>query len=100
MTRRRPRRKVAYSEPVPQRLAPNTIIESTLDVGRRCRCTMRVERGRLDPGAVIRQVPGRRHRRMPERLDEGEWRTGAPATMRVYRFAALTVGAWLAVGDG
>src|SRR5271169_5560453 len=96
MTRRRPRRKVAYPEPVPQRLAPNTIIESTLDVGRRCRCTMRVERGRLDPGAVIRPVPGGRHRRMPERLDEGvlpDWRAGRDA---VYRLAALAIGARLA----
>ena len=42
MPRRRSPRRVTYFEPVPPRLAPNTIIESTLDVGRRSRCTMRV----------------------------------------------------------
>jgi hypothetical protein len=99
MTRRRPRRKVAYSEPVPPRLAPSTIIESTFDVGRRFRCTMRVERGQLDPGAVIRPGTRRWHRRMPDRLDDeelAEWRPGRDA---VYRLAALTVGAGIAVGE-
>ena len=32
-----------------RRLAHNTIIESTFDVGRRFRCTMRVDCGQLDP---------------------------------------------------
>jgi hypothetical protein len=72
--------KVSNLEPPPSRLAPTTIIESTFDVGRRFRCTMRVKRGRLDPGAAIhRPVPGDWHRRMPERLDEKEladWRAG------------------------
>jgi hypothetical protein len=36
---RRPPRKVTYFEPVAPRLARNTIIESTFDVGRRFRCT-------------------------------------------------------------
>jgi hypothetical protein len=36
---------------------------------------------------------------MPERLDEEELRTGAPAAMRVYRLAALTIGAGLGVAD-
>jgi hypothetical protein len=54
MTRSRPPRKVIYFEPVPPRLARNTIIESTFEVGRRFRCTMRVDCGELDPGAVIR----------------------------------------------
>jgi hypothetical protein len=40
MTRRSPPRKVTYFEPVPPRLARNTIIESTFEVGRRFRCTM------------------------------------------------------------
>ena len=35
MTHSRPPRKVTYFEPVPPRLARNTIIESTFDVGRR-----------------------------------------------------------------
>jgi hypothetical protein len=35
MARRSPPRKVTYFEPVPPRLAHNTIIESTFEVGRR-----------------------------------------------------------------
>ena len=82
MTRRSLPRKVTYFEPVPPRLARNTIIESTFEVGRRFRCTMRIDCGQLDPGAVIRPVPGEWHPRMPERLDERSFRTGAPAAMR------------------
>jgi hypothetical protein len=99
MARRYPPRKVTYFEPVPPRLARNTIIESTFDVGRRFRCTMRVDCGQLDPDAVIRAVPGEWHPRMPERLDEDEladWRAGRNA---VYQLAALTIGARLAVAD-
>ena len=48
MARRAPPRKVTYFEPVPPRLARNTIIESTFEVGRRFRCTMRVDCGELD----------------------------------------------------
>ena len=33
---------------------------------------MRVDCGQLEPGAVIRPVPGEWHPRMPERLDEEE----------------------------
>jgi hypothetical protein len=58
MARRNPPRKVTYFEPVAPRLARNTIIESTFEVGRRFRCTMRIDRGQLDPGAVIRPEPG------------------------------------------
>jgi hypothetical protein len=43
MARRSPPRKVTYFEPVRPRLARNTIIESTFEVGRRFRCTMRVD---------------------------------------------------------
>src|SRR5215471_13939737 len=99
MTRSRPPRKVTYFEPVPPRLARNTIIESTFEVGRRFRCTMRVDCGELDPGAVIRAIPGEWHPRMPEQLDEEEladWRAGRNA---VYQLAALTIGARLAVAD-
>jgi hypothetical protein len=81
----------APCEPVPTRLARNTIIESTFEVGRRFRCTMRVDCGQLDPGAVIRPEPGEWHPHMPERLDEEEledWRAGRNA---VYQLAALTV---------
>jgi hypothetical protein len=56
MAPRNPLRKVTYFEPVAPRLAPNTIIEPTFEVGRRFRCTMRVDCGQLDPGAVIRPV--------------------------------------------
>ena len=87
MLRRRPSRKVTYFEPVRPRL------------GRRFSCTMRVDCGQLDPGAVIRPVPGQWRPRMPERLDEEEladWRAGRNA---VYQLAALTIGARLVVAD-
>ena len=99
MARRSPPRRVTYFEPVAPRLARNTIIESTFEVGRRWRCTMRVDCGRLDPGAVIRPVRGKWHPQMPEHLDEEEladWRAGRNA---VYQLAALTIGARLAVAD-
>jgi hypothetical protein len=100
MARRTPPRKVTYFEPVPPRLARNTIIESTFDVGRRFRCTMRVDCGALDPAAVIQPIRGEWQPRMPARLDEEEladWRAGRDA---VYQLAALTIGARLAVADG
>ena len=99
MARRSPPRKVTYFEPVPPRLARDIIIESTFDVGRHFRCTMRVDCGQLDPGAVIRATPGEWHPRMPERLDEDEladWLAGRNA---IYQLAALTIGARLAVAD-
>ena len=100
MARRSPPRKITYFEPVVPRLARNTVIESTFEVGRRFRCTMRIDCGRLDPGAVIRPDPGEWSPRMPERLDEEEladWCAGRDA---IYQLAALTVGARLAVADG
>ena len=100
MARHSPPRKVMYFEPVPPRLARNTVIESTFDVGRRFRCTMRVDCGRLDPNAVLRPVSGEWHPLMPERLDQEEladWRAGRNA---VYQLAALTIGARLTVADG
>jgi hypothetical protein len=57
MGRRPLPRKVTYFEPVAPRLGRNTIIESTFDVGRRFRCTMRVDCGQIDPAAVIRPAP-------------------------------------------
>jgi hypothetical protein len=75
MARRSPPRKITYFEPVLPHLARNTIIASTFDVGRRFRCTMRVDCGQLDPDTVIRPVPG-------------EW-----------QLAALTIGARLGVAD-
>ena len=99
MARRRLPRKVTYFEPVRPRLARNTFIESTFGVGRHFSCTMRVDCGQLDPGAVIRPVPGEWHPQIPERLDEQEladWQAGRNA---VYQLAALTIGARLAVAD-
>ena len=96
MAHRSPPRKVTYFEPAPPHLAHNTIIESTFEVGRRFRCTMRIDCGQLDPGAVIKPEPGEWQPYMPERLDEEEladWRTGRNA---VYQLAALTVGTRLA----
>ena len=61
MARRIPPRKVTYFEPVAPRLARNTVIESTFEVGRRFRCTMRIDCGQLDPGAVIRPEAGEWH---------------------------------------
>jgi hypothetical protein len=100
MIRRRPPRKVTYFEPVPPRLARNTVIESTFEVGRRFHCTMRIDCSQLEPGTVIRPVPGEWHPHMPAQLDEEEladWRAGRAA---VYQLAALTVGARLAVAGG
>ncbi len=100
MAGRTPPRKIRYFEPIVPRLARNTVIESTFEVGRRYRCTMGVDCGRLDPGAVIRPEPGEWHPHRPERLDKEEladWRAGRDA---IYQLAALTVGARLAVADG
>ena len=99
MPRRSPPRKVTYFEPVPPRLARNTIIESTFEVGHRFRCTMRINCGELDPATVIRPVLGEWQPCMPDRLDEDEladWRAGRNA---VYQLAALTLGSRLAVAD-
>src|SRR5258706_15269217 len=91
MPRRSQPRKVTYFEPVAPRLGRNTIIESSFEVGRRFRCTMRVDCGQLDPGAVIRPVPGEWQPRMPERLDEEEladWRAGRNAVYQLTAFMA------------
>src|SRR6185295_15086750 len=51
---------------------------------------------RLDPGEVMRPVPGEGHPHMPAQLDEEEladWRAGRAA---VYQLAALTIGARIA----
>ena len=45
MAHRSPPRKVTYFEPVPPRLAGNAVSDSTSEVGRRFRRTMRVDRG-------------------------------------------------------
>jgi hypothetical protein len=59
MARRSPPRKVTYFEPLPPRLAR----KSTSEVGRLFRLTMGIDCGQLDPGAVIRPVPGEWHPR-------------------------------------
>ena len=99
MARRNPPRKVTYFEPVPPRFARDTILETTFAVGRRFRCTMRVDCGRIDPGAVIQPVLGDWQPHIPERLDDEEladWRAGRNA---IYQLAALTIGARLAIAD-
>jgi hypothetical protein len=91
--------KITYFEPVLPRLARNTIIESTFDVGRRFRCTMRVDCGQPDPHTIIRPAPGEWHPHIPDRLDREEladWRAGRDA---VYQLAALAIGTRLAVAD-
>jgi hypothetical protein len=100
MARRTTPRRVTYLEPVPPRLAPHTIIDSTSDVGRRFLCTMRVERGELDRAAVIRPVAGGWHPRMPEAPRRG----GAGGLTRRPRCGfigsrGLTIGAGIAVAD-
>jgi hypothetical protein len=82
MARRSPPRTVTYFEPVPPRLARNTIIESTFEVGRRFRCTMRVDCGQLEPGAVIRPVPGESGTRICPTASTTSLRTVAPVAMR------------------
>src|SRR5260370_17797919 len=99
MARRSPPRKVTYFESVPPRLARNTIIESTFEVGRRFRCTIHVDCGQLDPGGVIRPVPGEWHPHIPDRLDEKEladWQAGRNAG---YQLAPLPVSDRLSVPD-
>jgi hypothetical protein len=59
MARRTLPRKVTYFEPVLPRLARNTVIESTFEVGRRFRCTMRIDcsqLGRGDPAGARRMA--------------------------------------------
>jgi hypothetical protein len=62
--------------------ARDTVIERTFEVGRRFRCTMHVDCGQLDAGAVIRPVPGEWHPRMPERLTKRNLQTDALAGTR------------------
>jgi hypothetical protein len=99
MARRSPPRKVTYFEPVPPRLVRNTIIESTFEVGRRFRCTMRVDCSQLNPDAVIRPVPGEWHPRIPERLDEEELAEQAHRTQCGLSARRTDIGARLAVAD-
>jgi hypothetical protein len=84
MARRSPPRKVTYFEPVPPRLARNTIIESTFEVGSRFRYTMRVDCSQLDPGAVIRPEPANGTRAYPSDSTKRSSRTGAPGAMRSF----------------
>ncbi len=73
MARRTPPRKVTYFEPVPPRLARNTVIESTFEVGRRFRRTMRGRRGSLGPCA--QGGISRRRRRVVRRTGRARSRT-------------------------
>jgi hypothetical protein len=82
MARRSPPRNVTYFEPVPPRLARNTIIESTFDVGRRFRCKMRVDCGQLDAGTVIRPDPANGTHVCPNASTMKSSRIGVPDAMR------------------
>ena len=82
MARRSPPRKVTYFEPVSPRLARNTIIESTFDVGRRFRCTMRVDCGQLDPQLASGRSPANGTRACRSASMKRSLRTGAPVAMR------------------
>ena len=82
MARRSPPREVTYFEPVRPRFARNTIIESTFDVGRRFRCTMRVDCGALDSAAVIERARGNGIRGCPSALTKRSLPTGVPGAMR------------------
>src|SRR6516164_9626333 len=71
--------------------------ESTVEVGRRFRCTMRVDCGRVDPGAVIRPDPGEWYPRMPDRLDENEladWWSGRDAIYQLAPSRSAPVSPW------
>jgi hypothetical protein len=81
MARRIPPRKVTYFEPVAPRLARNTVIESTFEVGRRFRCTMRIDCGQLDPGAVIRPEAANGIRTCPGTSMKRSLPTGVSAAM-------------------
>jgi len=59
-------------KPIPPRPARNNNIESRFDVGRRFRCTIRIDCGQLHPDTVIRPDAGEWHPRMPPRLDDEE----------------------------
>ena len=82
MARRNPPRKVTYFEPVAPRLARNAVIESTFDVGRRFRCTMRVDCGHSIPARSSGRSPANGTRACPSASTRRSWRTGAPAAMR------------------
>ena len=82
MARRSPPRKVTYFEPVAPRLARNTVIESTFEVGRRFRCTMRIDCGQLDPSSVIRPNLANGTRVSPSASTKKSLQTGAPVARR------------------
>ena len=87
--RRSPPRKVTCFDPlrprlvrntitIPPHLARNTIIESAFDVGRRFRCTMRIDCGEIRPGAVIRPVLGKWRLTSPNASTKRSLRIGLP----------------------
>jgi hypothetical protein len=82
MARRSPPRKVTYFEPVAPRLARNTVIESTFEVGRRFRCTMRVDCGGSIPARSSARTPANGIRACPSASTKTSLPTGAPAATR------------------
>ena len=81
MARLSPPRKVTHSSgaaaPPAQHGDP-----VAFEVGRRFRCTLRVDCGELDPDAVIRPVGGEWHPHIPERLDDEELADWCAGRMR------------------
>ena len=93
MARRGRPRKVTYFEPVPPRLGRNIIIESTFDVGRRFRCTMRIDCGELNPGPSFGRYPANGTRACPSISTKRSLATDAP-TAAVSVALLLSAAAW------
>ena len=60
---------------------------------------MRLDCGQIDPGAVIRPVPGEWRPHIPERLDDEELADWCAGRNAAYPLAALTIGTRLAVAE-
>jgi hypothetical protein len=82
MGRRTPPPKVTYFEPVPPRLARNTIIEMTFRARPPLPLHVRVDCAQLDPAAVSGRYPGSGTRVCPSASTKRSLRTGRLAAMR------------------
>jgi hypothetical protein len=92
-------RKVTYFEPVPPRLARNTIIEATSRsvAAFAARCVSILASS--IPARWSCRYPAHGTLVCPSASTKRSWRTGALRSA-VYQLAALTIGARLAVADG
>ena len=82
MARRNRPRKLTYFEPVLPRLARNTVIESTFEVGRRFQCTMRVDCSQLEPARCCGRYRASGTRICPRNSTRRNLPTGVPAALR------------------